>query len=277
MKQVGLHLRMTSSLDQLVEKAVRLELPFFQCFFVVQHAETLINPSAQDITYFTQARYKYFEQLYVHGSYWINLAGITYTGHRALERELYLARMLEFTHFVLHPGSAKGAEDRMQGIDAVARALNQIVRKHQDITLVLENTAHGNMTVGGDIEDLAQIYAKLDRPERIAFCIDTAHAHAYGYDIISSEGRNQFITLVDETIGFSNVALLHINDTHEKCGSKLDKHQMLGQGALGIPVLQAFVTDTRLRNIPALAEPPIISEQEERELLQSMRSWYADL
>src|SRR4029079_18298063 len=164
-------------------------------------------------------RRAHFAQLYAHGSYWINLANIEQEGHYALDRELTLARTLEFTHFVLHPGSAKGAQKKEEGIDAVVRSVNAALKKHADIIFVLENTAHGGMSVGGDITDLAQIYARINNPERVALCIDTAHAHVYGYDMITYEGRHNFISMIDDTVGISSLALLHVNDTQDARGS----------------------------------------------------------
>lgn len=272
--QVGLHIRITDSLHALVEKALRLEIPFFQCFFSIKNKMALLRPTEQEIADFVGARRTHFTNLYAHGSYWINLASVDHTGHYALDRELQLARSLEFTHMVVHPGSAKGAATKQAGIDAAARSLNKALKKQPGIQVLLENTAHGNMTIGGDLQDLAAIYQKLDNPERVGFCLDTAHAHVYGYDIVSEQGRADFITLVDQQLGLARVALLHVNDTHDGCASKLDRHHLLGQGTIGLNALQAFVTNPRLQHIPLLTEPPVIDEELEREQLTLMRSWY---
>lgn len=274
MIQVGLHLRITQSLQEVVKKAIDFNLPFFQCFFLIQNINKLLQPTQQEIIDFVAARRQHFHQLYAHSSYLINLARTDQTTHYALHNELYLAQALEFTHLVIHPGSIKKTETKDQGIEAVARALNKANKHYANITILLENTAHGNTTIGNTIEDLAQIYAKLDKPERVGICLDTAHAHVYGYDIVTAQGRNQFITLVDNLIGIQHVALLHINDTFEKFGSKLDRHQLLGQGTLGSDVLRSFATDPRLVHIPSLIEPPVVNEKEEYEQLILIRSWY---
>lgn len=271
---VGLHIRITESLHDLVEKARRLELCFFQCFFSIKNRMALLQPTSKEIADFVAIRRTLFTNVYAHGSYWINLASVDHSEHYALDRELQLARALEFTHFVVHPGSAKGAESKQAALDAVARSVNKALKKHPDIILLLENTAHGNMTIGGDIHDLAQIYCKIDQPDRVAFCIDTAHAHVYGYDIVTEQGRSDFIMHLDKLLGISRIALIHVNDTHDTCGSKLDRHHLLGQGTIGLPALQAFVTDAQLRHIPILTEPPVASEEIEREQLNIMRSWY---
>jgi len=272
--QVGLHIRITESLHDVIEKALRLELLFFQCFFSIKKRMALLQPTKQEIAHFVAMRRQHFTNLYAHGSYWINLASSEQVCHYALDRELQLARALEFTHFVIHPGAIKPTEKKEVGIDAVARSINKAVKKHTDILFLLENTAHGNMTIGGDIDDLKQIYEKIDQPDRVGFCIDTAHAHVYGYDIVTAAGRADFIAHLDALLGFDHIKLIHVNDTYDACASRLDRHQLLGQGTLGISVIQALVTDARLRHIPILTEPPVISEAVEREQLAIMRSWY---
>lgn len=123
MREVGLHLRITHSLQETVQKAIQFKLPFFQCFLFVQNSTTLLQPSTKEIADFITVRRKYFTQLYAHGSYLINLSSVDHTVHNALDYELRLARRLEFSHLIVHPGSVKKTETKEQGIDAAARAL----------------------------------------------------------------------------------------------------------------------------------------------------------
>lgn len=272
MRVIGLHLRITHSLQETAKKAASFDLPFFQCFLFVQNSTTLLRLTSTEIIDFVTFRRKHFTQLYAHGSYLINLSSVDHIVHSALDYELRLARRLEFTHLILHPGSVKKTETKERGIDAAARALNKALKQHPNITVLLENIAHGGINIGNELEDLAAIYEKLDTPERVGFCLDTAHAHAYGYDIVSEQGRQDFINRVDSLLGLSRIALLHINDTHEAFGSRQDRHQKLGQGILGTDVLRSFIQDPRLAHIPLLTEPPMISEQEEYEQLELLRS-----
>ncbi|MFI5333178.1 MAG: deoxyribonuclease IV [Candidatus Babeliales bacterium] len=273
MRAIGLHIRITSTLTDLITKALRLQIPLFQCFFVQQTTGLLLDPDPIDVQEFLTVRRAHFNNLYVHGSYWVNLASVTMSNHRILHRELELAQKLEFTHMIVHPGSAKGAHDRMEGIDALARTLNTIARKNYGINIILENTAHGNMAIGSDITDFTLLLKKLDNPDAISFCIDTAHAYSYGYDIVDPAGREAFIQLLDTAIGLSRIHLLHVNDTHETLGSKLDRHQVIGQGSLGDDTLKAFIQDVRLRTLPIIMELPPLEEQEEVAILEKVRSW----
>lgn len=274
MKQCGLHLRLNHSLQELIEKAIRLQLPFFQCFLVSKVTDRLLELSAQEKQAYLAVRRKYFNKLYVHGSYWINLANVKYTNHRVLNRELAVTKDLEFTHLVLHPGSAKGAQKREEGIDALARALNKALKKEHDITLVLENTAHNKMSVGGDLHDFKLLKEKLNHPEKVQFCIDTAHAYSFGYDLIDDVECDKFIDLIGSTVGYDSVALLHLNDTEQELGSYIDRHALVGAGNLGVQTLQKFVQHEKLKNIPALMELPVLQEQEEQQVLTTVNGWF---
>lgn len=275
MRHIGLHLRLTTTLSDLIEKALRLQLSFFQCFFVLQAKNRLIQVSDEDKHIFLEFRRKYFEEIFLHVSYWVNLANHYVQGeNRVLQRELELAKRLEFTHIILHPGSAKGVEFREEGITILANALNRVLKREHDIVIVLENTAHGGMAVGSNLQDFGQLLAKLDYPDRVKFCIDTAHAYAYGYDIATQSGQNEFIALLEKTIGIERIALIHLNDTREKLGSKIDRHCMLGDGLLGDDVLKSFMLLPVLCAIPVLMELPAVSEEKELEIVQKVRGWY---
>ena len=153
MKRVGLHLRLNGSLMHVAHKAVRLQLPFFQCFFVLITTNKMIRPSAQEIKEFVSFRAQHFGSLYLHGSYWINLSSLEHNGYHVLQKELELAKKLAFTHMVLHSGSAKGAKQKVEGIDMLARVLNTLFKTEHEINILLENTAHGNFSIESGLQD----------------------------------------------------------------------------------------------------------------------------
>ena len=273
MSNVGLHLRLGKRLIDLVHKACRFNLSFFQCFLVLQETGRLLQLKDAEIKSFVQLRRQYFNQLYLHGSYWINLSSITYNGYRALERELTIAKKLEFTHMILHPGFAKGAEKKSEGIRALARALNRLLKREQDITIVLENTTHGNLSIGSDILDFKQVLQQLNQPEKIAFCIDTSHAYSFGYDMVPDQEQDLFINFLESTIGIDRIILIHLNDSKKKLGSRVDQHAAIGEGYIGKKPLKRFMLHPKLRHIPVLLELPILAENQEHALLKEVRTW----
>ena len=274
MRNIGLHLRIRNTVEKSVNRAIRLQLPIFQFFFACQIKKSFIRVDDQLIQQFNQWRKDHFEALFVHASYFINLASLKYDALPLLKHEIDLAKQLSCTHVVLHPGSAAGGKNKQEGIDSLVRAINEVTKDEQDITLVLENTAHGKKSVGSDIKDFQIILDKLDHPERIAFCIDTAHAYCYGYDIKDDSMREQFILLIDKTIGIERVALIHLNDTDQQCGSRIDKHASIGPGNIGQEALKKFVLHPRLQKIPLILELPLLSEEEEDAMLREVQGWH---
>lgn len=272
-QRVGVHIRMRSSLHELLQRADALDLPFFQCFFVPQETGKLIQVTDDDVHEFLKVRRARFDDLYCHASYWVNLSSLGNNGFPQLRREVIFAKRLEFTHLVLHAGTAKGAAHKSEGIDALAIALNNLFKRERDITVLLENTCHANLAVGSDILDFKYLLEKIDRPERIGFCIDTAHAYSFGYDVVHPDTQLSFIDFLDTTIGIERIKLIHLNDTTEKLGSFIDRHSIVGQGNIGEDALKSFAMHPALQHIPLLIESPELSVHEELLVLDKVRAW----
>jgi len=270
-KQVGIHLRIAESIVPLAHQAVALQLPFFQSFLGKKNG--VYVPSLHEIKLFRALCESHFSMLFAHGSYWLNMADPSYTNSDALLAEVRCAQHLGFTHLVLHPGSTRGVAERQIGIEAVARMLNKVFKRKTDLHIVLENTAHGNYSIGSDIADLAAIKMLVDRPDLVTFCIDTAHAHAYGYDLCSPSALDRFICYLDATLGISNIVLVHLNDTHDGFGSHCDRHAYLGQGTLGKDVLHAIYHHPAFMKIPIILEPPLLLPEQLSTLVQMVRTW----
>ena len=127
--------------------------------------------------------------------------------------------------------------------------------------------------VGSDLQDFVYLLSLLDFSERVLFCLDTAHAHAFGYDIVSHRGRQEFFALVDKVIGLHNVAVIHLNDTHDTQGSLLDRHAVIGSGVIGDDALRAFVRHETIAHLPIILEPPKQTPQQLSELIDGVKSW----
>lgn len=271
--RVGVHIRMRTSLRELQSRADSLDLPFFQCFFVPQETGKLIRITRYDTYEFLKWRRAYFGNLFCHVSYWVNLSSLNANGFTQLLREVSFAQRLEFTHFVLHAGTAKGATAKIEGIDALAKALNSLFSKEPHIVILLENSCHANLAIGSDIHDFKLLLEKINQPERLQFCIDTAHAYSFGYDIANIEVQEQFIDLLEKTIGIERIKLIHLNDTVEQLGSRIDRHAIIGKGLIGKQALHHFALHQRLAHIPLLLELPELSMEDELVVLNEIRRW----
>lgn len=268
-KKIGLHIRPAATLTATIQTALELALPVFQTFTPPNHRRY----AESDLNQYLQLRRNHFQELYLHGSYWINLCRADQRNLNTMQRELRLARRLEFTHLIIHPGSAE--RSRAEGIEILAQALNQLLEIPTPVKLVLENTAHGNYTVGSDLQDFAALKKLLRFPERLFFCLDTSHAYAYGYDLSDLSQQNDFIDLVDATMGCTNIVLMHLNDTNETLGSKIDKHLIPGTGKIGTTALQQLLTAPRLAHLPLILElPPLPDLASEKKVLQQIKAWF---
>ena len=273
MALVGLHLRLENSLSSLLEKALRLGMPIVQCFLISQGSKKYIEISEEEIQK-CKILTAQFKHVYLHASYWVNLAGRKNNGWRAFNKEIELAQILGFTHIIIHPGSATGCLDKQEGITMLARALNKIMEKDLTITIVLENTAHAKLSVGGDLQDFKQLLDLLTKPDKIAFCLDTAHAHSYGYDIITPEGQAGFLQTVSSFIKKEQIALIHLNETNEPRGSLIDKHVLFGNGVIGDTALQSFIAHDLCKDVPIILEAPVLeTEDAEKILIQKVHEW----
>ncbi len=274
MRPIGLHVRVVDTIGQAADYAEQLNIPLFQCFLVNQSDRQPLHIDGDTATYFkTKIGNRKF---YVHGSYWINLAQLTSKGISILKNEINQAKQLGSRHIILHPGAAVANATHAEGIDALARILNKIMAHEHDIVLVLENTAHAHQAIGSNLADFHELKQKLDAPERLRFCIDTAHAHAYGYDITDPQKQDEFIQLIDDMIGISMVELLHLNDAIHPRGSRIDKHALIGQGTIGYDALKSFALHPRLVHIPLILELPSLPLEQDNAMLQLVRSWHKE-
>jgi deoxyribonuclease IV len=275
MRTIGLHLRIGSDLSDIARQALNLGLRSFQCFLLHQKTGKHIEVTSQQTREFLSLRHQ-FDTLYIHGAYWINLCALRCNGSKYLfSKELSMAKRLGFTHYILHPGSAKGWDDRLDSIDYFVKTINEMMKHEHDITLVLENTAHGAKTIGSDLHDFKIIREKIDYPEKVLFCIDTAHAYAFGYDISDVEKHQEIIAFIDDVMGVDAISLIHLNDTQEERGLKLDKHVVLGEGNIGLVSLKQFVLNKQLARIPLIMELPSMEEGKQHELIGEIKSWHS--
>jgi deoxyribonuclease-4 len=123
------------------------------------------------------------------------------------------------------------------------------------------------------LHDFYALKQKLDALDRIRFCIDTAHAHAYGYDIATPENQKKFIQLIDDTVGIDMVELIHLNDATYPLASRIDKHAVPGKGTIGINALHSFAMHPKLTHIPLILELPHLSQEEDEAILRIVREW----
>ncbi len=214
----------------------------------------------------------------VHASYLINLAAKTAEGRRksikALAAELIRTQALAIPHIVIHPGSHGGAGVE-EGLARVAESLDEafaLVPEAREPMILLETTAGQGTALGSRFEELATIRAASNNPQRLGICLDSCHVFAAGYDIRSKEMFEETMAEFDKVIGLEHLHFIHLNDSKKPLASRVDRHDHIGQGEIGLQGFRLLMTDSRLAHIPKTLETPKSEDlAEDRENLRILR------
>ncbi len=196
----------------------------------------------------------------VHAPYIINLANTvkpeTYElAIRFLRLELDRASAMGSRILVVHPGAHVGAGTEA-GIASVAKGLNEVLTDDSDCLIALETMAGKGSEIGRTFEELARIYDSVAKKDRLRICFDTCHTHDSGYDIINDpEG---VFARFDQILGKDQIAVFHINDSKNPCGSAKDRHENLGKGCIGFDALNRIVHHPDFQDVPKILETPWI-------------------
>lgn len=196
-----------------------------------------------------------------HASYLINLATTNPEFHRksidGLVDELQRAELLGLSAVVLHPGAHLGA-GADAGLDQIARSLDQVHRATPGchVVTLLETAAGQGSCVGCSFEELGRILKLVDDPSRLGVCIDTCHIFSAGYDIRTESGYAATIDELAEEVGLENVGAFHINDSKKDLGSRVDRHEHIGEGKIGLDAFAFLLNDSRFLGIPKILETP---------------------
>ena len=201
------------------------------------------------------------DSVFAHANYLINLAATNPQFHansiRALSEELIRADQLQLPFLVLHPGAHLGAGEEA-GLAKIVGSIDQVFAGLPKIRtrIALETTAGQGTCLGEKLEHLADIISNVRQPERLCVCLDTAHVFAAGYDLATEKSMRAFFTEFNRTIGLHRLAALHLNDSKTERGSRVDRHEHIGKGKIGIEAFRFIMRDKRFRKIPKVLETP---------------------
>jgi len=211
-----------------------------------------------------------FGHVVSHDSYLINLA----TADMELRRksvelfveELRRCDVLGIPYLVTHPGAHMGQGEDV-GLKNVAAALDEVhatIPEATGVTTCLEITAGQGTSLGYKLEHLAEIMERVKHPERLAVCLDTAHLFAAGYDFRGTK-YVKFRKELDATVGVKRVKVLHLNDSKKDLGSRVDRHEHIGHGTIGIEGFRPFVQDKAFKKVPKILETPKLKHESGRD------------
>jgi len=282
-RRIGIHTSSAGGVQNAAERAYRLGCNTFQVFSSSPRQWAPYELASAQCAEMGRLREKYdLKPLVIHTNYLINLASMTplflQKSIVAFRGEIERALALCAEYLVLHPGSFRGA-DREQGLLYTAAAINAAAHGLDlvkgNLTILIENTAGAEYSLGGSFEQVAEVIDRLKGLVPVGACIDTCHTHVAGYDIVSEKGIRETLALLDSTIGLKNVRVWHCNDAKAARGSKLDRHQHVGKGTIGLESFRRLLNDRRLAQAAFIAETPIDEPGDDRRNVATLKKLVA--
>lgn len=279
MKYIGAHVSSSGGVENAPLNAHAIGAKAFALFTRNQRQWKSAPLTDKSISLFKErcAEFDYKPaQILPHDSYLINL------GHPEAEglqksRDAFLDEMVRCEQLGLdrlnfHPGSHLKLFSEEDCLDRIAESVNRTLDKTSGVIAVLENTAGQGTNLGYNFEQLAYIINKVEDKSRIGVCIDTQHALASGYNLVTPEGFDATFAEFDRIIGFDFLKGMHLNDSKKELGSRVDRHDSIGKGVYGLTVFKLLMNDSRFDDIPMILETPDESIwAEEIQLLYSLQ------
>ena len=279
-QRIGVHVGVAGGCWTAVERAVEAGANTFQIFSSSPRTWKAATVKPEDGAKMRALRAEHdVTPVVIHASYLINLCSQTESVRvnavKAFRGEVERALAWGAEFLVLHPGSWKGLT-RDEGLVLAARGIEQAVDglnlKAGGLRVLIENTAGAEFSLGGSLEQVAELVERLRACVPVGVCLDTCHLHVKGYDIVSEEGWAETTKLIEETVGFDAVKVWHCNDAKAACGSKLDRHEHIGEGLIGAAAFRRLLRDGRFAHAAFVAETPVDNPGDEARNVGMLRA-----
>lgn len=282
-RRIGIHTSAAGGVQNAAERAYRLGCSAFQIFSSSPRQWAPYELCAPDCAELIRLREQYdLRPMAIHVNYLVNLASMTELflekSMIAFRGEVERALALQADFLVLHPGSFRGTNREtglLRAAAAIASSTQGLDLAGGNLTVLIENTAGAEFSLGGSFEQVAELLERLRPIIPVGACIDTCHTHVAGYDIVNHEGYQQTISHLDATVGLANVRIWHCNDAKAPRGSRLDRHQHIGQGHLGLKTFRRLLNDPRLSHAAFIAETPIDQPGDDRRNIEALKKLVA--
>jgi deoxyribonuclease IV len=278
-RRIGIHTSSAGGVENAAERAYRLGCNTFQIFSSSPRQWASYELGRPQCEQMRRLRERYgLKPLVIHTNYLVNLASTTEAflkkSIEAFRGEIERGLALCAEYLVLHPGSFKGANRErglLQTAAAIAAASQALDLEKGGLMILIENTAGAEFSLGGSFEQVAEVIEHVRDHVPVGACIDTCHTHVAGYDIVSEEGLRDTLAHLESTIGLKNVPVWHCNDAKAARGSKLDRHEHIGKGTIGLEVFRRLLNDPRLAHAAFIAETPIDEPGDDRRNVTALK------
>jgi deoxyribonuclease-4 len=263
MKRVGAHVSASGGVENAPVNAHEIGAKAFALFTKNQRQWFSKALTSENIDGFKNNVEKLgysFDHILPHDSYLINLGhpehGALDKSRKAFLDEMRRCEQLGIRLLNFHPGSHLKKIAPEESLKRIAESINITLDKTRGVTAVIENTAGQGTNLGFEFEQLAFIINLVDDKDRVGVCFDTCHGFVAGYDIKSKEGYEATWKKFDETIGLKYLKAMHLNDAKKPLGSKVDRHESIGKGEIGIDTFKRIMNDPRFDEMPLILETP---------------------
>ena len=261
MKKIGAHVSVSGGVEMAPVNALGIGADAFALFTKNQRQWVAKPLSVESITLFKENCEKGgFDIRYIlpHDSYLINLGHPDREGmeksRAAFLDEMRRCELLGLKMLNFHPGSHLNKISIEKCLDRIAESVNMTLDKTTGVTAVIENTAGQGSNVGNEFWHLRYIIDKVEDKSRVGVCLDTCHTYTAGYDIVNEYDR--VFTEFDEVVGRNYLCAIHLNDSKKPLGSRVDRHDSIGKGLIGIDFFRRFMQDSRFDDMPVILETP---------------------
>jgi deoxyribonuclease-4 len=278
MKYVGAHVSISGGVENAPKNAEDIGARAFAMFTKNQRQWNAKPLTDKNITHFREncaARSYDPGHILPHDSYLINLGHPEDEGleksRNAFIDEMQRCEQLGLKYLNFHPGSHLNKIDPEQCLERITESINIALDRTSGVTAVIENTAGQGTNMGNRFEDLAMIIANVKDKTRAGVCLDTCHTYSAGYDIKTAKSFETTLKNFDNTVGINYLKALHLNDSKKIFGSRVDRHESIGKGSLGLETFRFIMNSPYFENIPMVLETPDQSIwEEEIRLLYSL-------
>jgi deoxyribonuclease IV len=263
--RIGVHLSTAGGVFRAAERANEIGANTFQIFSSSPRMWRPAKISEDHCARMQELRTRFdVSPLVIHASYLINVAAQSDTVWKnsiaALRGEVERALALGAEYLVLHPGSWRGMTREaglLRAAEAIERAMDKLPWQECDFRVLIENTAGAEFSLGSNFEQVAELVEHLRRVAPVGACLDTCHCHVAGYDIVTTGGYDETVQQIEQLIGLETVRVWHMNDAKAPRGSKLDRHEHVGEGTIGVAAFRRILNDVRFRHCAFVAETPV--------------------
>ena len=257
---LGTHISISGGVHLAFQRARSIECTTMQVF-TKNNTQWRARPLTDDDVrnYRDLADHAGIAPVVAHATYLINLCAVNRTtlnrSRRTFVNELQRCETLGIHALIFHPGSHLG-KGETEGVRRIVESLNMAHAKTPGYRTktTLETMAGQGTTIGHRFEHLGEIIDRVERGDRMAVCIDTCHLFAAGYDITTEDGWEKTIEEFDTVIGSHRLAAIHVNDSRRPLGSRVDRHEHIGKGLMGLTPFRMLMNDPRLLHIPKILE-----------------------